>query len=625
MSRAGPTIEATRGWSFRLAHSVGGTNFKVGHIHALLGWDAAESTVRLLVGHRPGRVEYWDADSGVRLRSIEVCPGSPAAGVQVDTRRAVIRWSRNNPQEEVGEWWDLDAGVSLGAGVRCGSAFAVSQDGRLGVAWELAGVTTQLLAGGGRKVTVAGRSPVAVAPDGSRFLTGPPRGDSGALIVWRSDGRLLGRLKSSRWSPVGVAVFSADARAVVFQNIGLECQEIATRRRLWSAHFHTAALDALARSPDGGTYYSLCHDHRLCATDARGQIRWTATLRRPREHRFGVPAMLAVSPSGARVAVVADGVLRTFDARTGAERSSIDGHAGAVSVVAVSPDGRLVASGGYDGDVRVYDAQAGTTLWTLEVDANGVVSIEFLPDRPALRTGGRDNSVRLWNLTTGFEEARWDYHSAASQPTRVRGSLDGSRVLTWAGGNLELSSDRAVGRVIWSVPLWSFEEAFTRDESLIVACRSWVSEDESNVGFETVDLRTLDGGQVGEGRLLRGQLVVLRETEDGPIVVTRDGEWLVVRGEWGDRRERQLPCPRGVQTKPPAEVSADGRWFVVAGRTVVEVWDLHSAEGPTARIDLLPTEQGVTSVAVSAAGATIAVGTDRGLVMIFALAPHGGW
>lgn len=44
------------------------------------------------------------------------------------------------------------------------------------------------------------------------------------------------------------------------------------------------------------------------------------------------------------------------------------GHTGTVWSVALSADGRLVVSGGFDGTVKVWDAQTGATLRTVQAE-----------------------------------------------------------------------------------------------------------------------------------------------------------------------------------------------------------------------------------------------------------------
>jgi WD40 repeat protein len=48
--------------------------------------------------------------------------------------------------------------------------------------------------------------------------------------------------------------------------------------------------------------------------------------------------------------------------------ASLQGHTGAVRGVALSADGQLVVSGGYDGTVRLWEASTGACLRTLQAE-----------------------------------------------------------------------------------------------------------------------------------------------------------------------------------------------------------------------------------------------------------------
>jgi WD40 repeat protein len=47
---------------------------------------------------------------------------------------------------------------------------------------------------------------------------------------------------------------------------------------------------------------------------------------------------------------------------------TLRGHAGTVRTVALSGDGHLAASGGYDGTIKLWDARSGTCLRTLRAE-----------------------------------------------------------------------------------------------------------------------------------------------------------------------------------------------------------------------------------------------------------------
>src|SRR5207248_2334174 len=52
------------------------------------------------------------------------------------------------------------------------------------------------------------------------------------------------------------------------------------------------------------------------------------------------------------------GLVRVWDAETGRQLAQLAGHAGAVTGVAVSADGRHALSGGEDGSARLWDLSA---------------------------------------------------------------------------------------------------------------------------------------------------------------------------------------------------------------------------------------------------------------------------
>jgi WD40 repeat protein len=75
---------------------------------------------------------------------------------------------------------------------------------------------------------------------------------------------------------------------------------------------------------------------------------------------------VAWSPDGGLLATVSeDGTARVWDAVTGATRSTLSGHGGAVQAVAWSPDGGLLATASGDGTARVWDAVTGRLVITL--------------------------------------------------------------------------------------------------------------------------------------------------------------------------------------------------------------------------------------------------------------------
>jgi WD40 repeat protein len=85
-------------------------------------------------------------------------------------------------------------------------------------------------------------------------------------------------------------------------------------------------------------------------------------------------------------------------------------HKASIHALALSPDGRLLASGGDDNQIYLWDLTNTNAVRTLtpghaktswRSEAESVVdSLAFSPDSRILASGGRDNRIILWDLTT---------------------------------------------------------------------------------------------------------------------------------------------------------------------------------------------------------------------------------
>jgi WD40 repeat protein len=97
------------------------------------------------------------------------------------------------------------------------------------------------------------------------------------------------------------------------------------------------------------------------------------------------------------------GQIEVFDAGGAAVPGSpLRGHASQVSSLAVSKDGRLLASGARDGTIIVWDlgTQAPQHTFTL-ASPRQISALAFHPTQPLLASNGEQGDVRLWNIATG--------------------------------------------------------------------------------------------------------------------------------------------------------------------------------------------------------------------------------
>jgi WD40 repeat protein/DNA-directed RNA polymerase subunit RPC12/RpoP len=79
---------------------------------------------------------------------------------------------------------------------------------------------------------------------------------------------------------------------------------------------------------------------------------------------------------------------------------TLTGHTDWVTSVAVSPDGKWVASGSHDQTVKVWDLETGECRATLKGHTNQVWCVAITPDAKRIVSASHDKTIRVWDLDT---------------------------------------------------------------------------------------------------------------------------------------------------------------------------------------------------------------------------------
>jgi WD40 repeat protein len=118
-----------------------------------------------------------------------------------------------------------------------------------------------------------------------------------------------------------------------------------------------------------------------------------------RGHRDMIQDM-AFSPDGKTLATCGyDRLIKLWDVATGKELRTLTDHSDAVYGLAFSPDGRLLASGAADRAVKVWEVATGRRLYTLGEPTDWVYAVAWSPDGRHLAAGGVDKSIRIWEVS----------------------------------------------------------------------------------------------------------------------------------------------------------------------------------------------------------------------------------
>jgi WD40 repeat protein len=139
----------------------------------------------------------------------------------------------------------------------------------------------------------------------------------------------------------------------------------------------------------------------------------------------------AVQLPGDRVLTAGPGdAAYVWDARNRNQVAKLTGHAAAVTAVAASPDGTVLATADAAGLVRTWDAATFHPLLDPRGHTAAVRTARLSPDGHRLLTVAADGSARVWDLATG-KELR-----AFPAGRGVGFTPDGAAVLVPAGGKL---------------------------------------------------------------------------------------------------------------------------------------------------------------------------------------------
>src|SRR6266700_2650801 len=81
----------------------------------------------------------------------------------------------------------------------------------------------------------------------------------------------------------------------------------------------------------------------------------------------------------------------------GDERATFQGHRGFVTVVAFTPNDKILVSGSHDKTARLWEVATGKQLAVLEGHKGAIVTLGLSPDGKILATGSYDQTVKLWD------------------------------------------------------------------------------------------------------------------------------------------------------------------------------------------------------------------------------------
>jgi WD40 repeat protein/tRNA A-37 threonylcarbamoyl transferase component Bud32 len=151
---------------------------------------------------------------------------------------------------------------------------------------------------------------------------------------------------------------------------------------------------------------------------------------------------VAFSANGRRlVAAGRDGLVEAWDPITGLEEGTFMAHPEVLSALAISPDGKTVATAaewnfGRNGALKIWELATGKLLHELKGFTEGINALAITRDGKTLVSGGgktRQGEIILWDLATGRRRKSWT--GIKGRVMGIRLSPDGVRMATRSFGH----------------------------------------------------------------------------------------------------------------------------------------------------------------------------------------------
>jgi WD40 repeat protein len=431
----------------------------------------------------------------------------------------------------------------------------------------------------GAVVPLPGALVQAVAADGSR-VAGAVRGKpTEGLVVWDA---VTGQVVAKREPGLDFAL-SADGRwLAVHEGPVVTVADVDTGAVRWT----TESLPGvrLAFSRGGDVLVAAGADDRLRVLDAAdgrllGERRMLGGLNASR-------GRLLVARDADRVLAFQDGEIRVWTPGDARDEPWLQASEQNLTNLAVSPDGLLAASAGWDGVVRLWDWRSRALLRAVTTAPEGVRDVVFSPDGSRLLTADRDGKGRIIDPVTG----------QVLQVLTIPGAtlalacqyVDGAPVVAFDDGTVAAFADD--GAVAWSIRgeigrVWSLLPSPGGDRLLVVGrerhqpvAELWSLADRTklltgptlNAGYRAAFAP--DGGSfvvtTHEGLLLRftgadpePQIVPLRDEALQAIGYSPDGSMLAVGAYDGQLELLDAATLERVQSVPLHERSiVDLQW-----------------------------------------------------------------
>jgi WD40 repeat protein len=267
-------------------------------------------------------------------------------------------------------------------------------------------------------------------------------------------------------------------------------------------------------------------------------------------------------------------MVRLWNPAAGTEVAVLRGHTEGVNSVAFAPDGKTLASGGFDKVVRLWGVAKQKEIAQLSGDGFAITAVSFNGEGTILAVGSHSGAVRLWDVKNRkvkktLKQPFW-VHSLAFAP-------DG-KTLAVAAGSL-LSHSKLFDLQLWDVATGKVR-ADLKGHTGVVGSVAF-SADSSRVASASFDetARLWDAGTGKEIAVLKGHdrgVLAVAFAPDGRSVATGSQDRTVCLWDVGGHNPMRATLRGHAGEVYRAAICPDGKIVAWLGRSTARLVDLQT-------------------------------------------------
>ncbi len=199
--------------------------------------------------------------------------------------------------------------------------------------------------------------------------------------------------------------FAPDAKSLAVARLGtVDIMSLPERSVVRTLGPHRGRITAVSFSKDGGQLLAAAGEPGLFGEARLWNLADGKLIQTFLGHQDSLYAAV-LSPDGRLVATAGyDQQIKLWDTASGKLLRTLAGHNDAVFDLAFRPDGKVLASASGDRTVKLWDVETGARLDTFGQPLKELYTVAFSPDGKRLAAGGVDNRIRVWQISAAAKE-----------------------------------------------------------------------------------------------------------------------------------------------------------------------------------------------------------------------------